>query len=353
MVVTRLWEVTSKGKEALASNTTGIPSSPARPPTIARGDSSTGGGAEEDASSYWNVAINSMQTAATSVSGKVSSLFGTGDGANSNLPQAEDEETPFYSSYNPLSMWAQGAAAAPIITSRLKPIDEYDDDDQEPGLNIQQTPSRISRRSMTSSPWSKTPHADLLWMFRHDKNPYSAVRGRDTQPSAMTAVRSLVALVPTTSNNDYYERSVLRRASSHGLSAHLGDETEVEYSPDTSWSINKRKGVSAEPEAIRASPPPPPTYEIRREKSDYSTATRRSSSKSINGRRSKAVSASETASQLAEGTIRALRDLALDEAVELQTALRFWNDRWERPLLSWLEAGPLGAFWLFCHNSLL
>ncbi|KAL3919142.1 MAG: hypothetical protein SGILL_003901, partial [Bacillariaceae sp.] len=48
----------------------------------------------------------------------------------------------------------------------------------------------------------------------------------------------------------------------------------------------------------------------------------------------------ETASQLAEGTLRAYRDIALDEAVELHASLRYWTNRWERPLLSWFEAGP-------------
>jgi hypothetical protein len=51
-----------------------------------------------------------------------------------------------------------------------------------------------------------------------------------------------------------------------------------------------------------------------------------------------------TASQLAEGTLRALRDLALDEAVALNAALHYWTRRWERPFLGWLEAGPLGEF---------
>lgn len=55
-------------------------------------------------------------------------------------------------------------------------------------------------------------------------------------------------------------------------------------------------------------------------------------------------SPSETASHLAEGTLRAFRDIALDEAVELHEALRYWSYRWERPLLSWLEAGPVCWF---------
>ena len=52
----------------------------------------------------------------------------------------------------------------------------------------------------------------------------------------------------------------------------------------------------------------------------------------------------ETASQLTEGTLRALRDLALDEAVELHLSLRYWSDRWERPIYSWFIAGPFCLF---------
>lgn len=59
--------------------------------------------------------------------------------------------------------------------------------------------------------------------------------------------------------------------------------------------------------------------------------------------------ASETASQLAEGTLRAYRDIALDEAVELHEALRYWSYRWERPFLSWLEAGP--PIWWFSEKG--
>ena len=327
MVVTRLWEVTTKGKDALSSTSPSNTSTSPTRPSVARGDSSTG---VDDEGSYWDSAVNSMQNAATSVSGKVSSLFG----ADTATVHAQDKGS-FYSSYNPFSMWTDGSSvAASITTSRLNVIDEFDDDDQDSGMGGSNVaPFHISRRSMKANPWSNTPHADLLWMFRHDKNPYSAVRGRDTQPYSMTAVRSLVALVPSARTDP----PSLHRTSSEGFNSHLDDETEVEISPDTSWSMNRSTGKATEdPESLRASPPPP--YELRRQRSDYSATTQKSSGRS----RRKTVSASETASQLAEGTIRALRDLALDEAVELQMALRFWNDRWERPLLSWLEAGPLG-----------
>jgi len=52
------------------------------------------------------------------------------------------------------------------------------------------------------------------------------------------------------------------------------------------------------------------------------------------------VSKAVTASRLGEGTIRAMRDLALNEAVELHHALRFWTERLERPILYYLEFGP-------------
>ena len=52
----------------------------------------------------------------------------------------------------------------------------------------------------------------------------------------------------------------------------------------------------------------------------------------------------EMASLLAEGTLRVYRDLALDEATELRSALHHWTIRWERPFLGWLEAGPQAWF---------
>ena len=48
----------------------------------------------------------------------------------------------------------------------------------------------------------------------------------------------------------------------------------------------------------------------------------------------------EMAARLAEGTLRAYRDLVLDEATDLHASLHFWTRRWERPFLGWLEAGP-------------
>uniref|UniRef100_A0A7S3QA01 Uncharacterized protein n=2 Tax=Chaetoceros debilis TaxID=122233 RepID=A0A7S3QA01_9STRA len=57
-------------------------------------------------------------------------------------------------------------------------------------------------------------------------------------------------------------------------------------------------------------------------------------------KRSKRISDEVTASRLGEGTIRAMRDMALDEAIELHDALKFWTERLERPILYYLEFGP-------------
>ncbi len=54
------------------------------------------------------------------------------------------------------------------------------------------------------------------------------------------------------------------------------------------------------------------------------------------------LSNAESASQLAEGTLRSLRDLALEEALELYHSLEHWNHRLEHPLLARLELYPSG-----------
>jgi len=58
-------------------------------------------------------------------------------------------------------------------------------------------------------------------------------------------------------------------------------------------------------------------------------------------KRNRQISKAVTASRLGEGTIRAMRDMALNEALELHHALRFWTERLERPILYYLEGGPM------------
>jgi hypothetical protein len=180
--------------------------------------------------------------------------------------------------------------------------------------------SSILAYSSSSSPWqgntsrNATPHSDLVWMFRNNKNPYNAVRGRETQLSSFTAVRSLVALVSATNFSE----------PSKAYDVSPSTSSMIQTEPDTDTirrnETDERYNVA---ENLSSVPPPPPLDVLQNVPKGISTP-------------------SETASQLAEGTIRALRDIALEEAVELQVALRYWNYRWERPLLSWLEAGPFG-----------
>jgi len=66
---------------------------------------------------------------------------------------------------------------------------------------------------------------------------------------------------------------------------------------------------------------------------------RRNADDDCNGNDHQAMHA-EMAARLAEGTLRAYRDLALDEATELHSLLHHWTVRWERPFLGWIEAGP-------------
>jgi hypothetical protein len=145
------------------------------------------------------------------------------------------------------------------------------------------------------------------------QNPYISVRGgrhyyQPHKPSSMKAVRSLLNVVPvdpvdnTTGTDD--------NASQDAASSEQGDNNSIVS--DNYPSFNK----------------------------DGSSRTTTPSS------------SSETASQLAEGTIRAFRDLCLDEAVELHKALRYWSYRWERPFLSWLEAGPTSTYVILWYSIL-
>jgi hypothetical protein len=321
MVVTRLREVTTKGKEWV---NTSVPSNDNSDNAAATSNTST-------LTSYWEYASNSIQDATASAMGSmVSSFFGT-ERSNA-FPQ--EESSSFY--YQPL--FSQNSAVAPLDTTASAAASSSTDQ----ASSTIPTPSHAARRrsSLSStSPWNKTPHSDLLWMFRNNKNPYNAVRGRDTHPSALTAVRSLVALVPTNREEEISRRYSSGRSLTT-VDEVLHDDDRLAY--DKAWST-KPGGKSA---AGRASA----TDETNAFLAPYALGRPDSliSANSPVSKRARTLSsASETASQLAEGSIRALRDLALDEAVELQAALRFWNNRWERPLLSWLEAGPLGT--MFAH----
>ncbi|GKY95578.1 hypothetical protein MPSEU_000519100 [Mayamaea pseudoterrestris] len=142
---------------------------------------------------------------------------------------------------------------------------------------------------------------ELAIMF---KNPYEHVRGRHSHQSSssVSAIRSLLTLVPQTMSHPQSSYHLVRSTSADGVQAY--------NDMDDSWTATCTPHKDNRINDLPANVHPP------------------------------FVSSAETASQIAEGTVRALRDLALDEAVELHNSLRFWSERWERPLLSWLEAGP-------------
>jgi hypothetical protein len=164
----------------------------------------------------------------------------------------------------------------------------------------------VSPRNSNSS--SMLTSHTLLNLFQ---NPYISVRGgglvQQSRRSSIEAVRSFLSVVPPVSDiNDHTSEA----SSSHTDS--LEGQARSFF-----W----------------------PSYNGDRSRQPY-----HNSSVQVSGPLH--ASPSETASQLAEGTLRAFRDVALDEAVELHEALRYWSYRWERPILSWLEAGPTGMNYL-------
>jgi len=171
--------------------------------------------------------------------------------------------------------------APPVLERRESPEDDMMDDLILPSL----------RKS------------SLAWMRG---NPYNSVRGRHDRPSSMSAVRSFLTVVPSV---DHYVPK---------LEAIPNEESMYYDEPITPSGHSLLEGSWSE--------------------KDFSYR------KGNFYHQRKPVSDAETASQVAEGTIRALRDLALDEAVELHASLRYWSERWERPVLSWLEAGPSGTY---------
>ena len=366
MVVTRLLEVTSKGSEWVNEQSMTSTKSPvACKPTSSTLQPS-------QSLSYWNYATTTLQDMASNTIGSmVSSLYGGGN-CNEipvnyfNMPQSHQPirnessilpTSSFLPSFFNFSLWSHAVSVPSVST--LRPTDRshsiqtdedgngyYEEDDvlyATPRNSLYPSTTTHHRRRSSifafnvtdSSPWlsnnnssgkNATPHSDLVWMFRNNKNPYNAVRGREAQLSSLTAARSLVALVAATTN-------------SNSTAATSNEESE-KFTLDVD---NKPIHVSSL-ESLHDVIPPPPPYEMIHDDSlvsrnrDNIRKLRKSQQNKIG-----VSTPSETASQLAEGTIRALRDLALEEAVELQAALRYWNYRWERPLLSWLEAGPFGT----------
>jgi hypothetical protein len=196
-----------------------------------------------------------------------------------------------------------------------------DADDNGAKVPYDEDENMLSPRSGTPRRSSTTRRASAIHLSSILQNPYNSVRGRHHHPSSMSAVRSLITLVPFDEDDDHDDSDD-------------DEKKDAEFNDDDSrLRMVKEDDVSEQGELPSGL-----------ETSWSDGRDRRQRNPSTQQQRRTTVSSAETASQLAEGTLRALRDMALDEAVELHQALHFWSDRWERPILSWLEAGPAGTY---------
>lgn len=305
MVATKLSEVAGKGYEwysggaappagtsssASASKppTGSHPSTPTRPSTLSSSLPPPGSNPSDTPSSVyspWNYAQDSISRAAeqtyNTVAGAISSVYSPGS--------------------------TKDVVSSPLEAPAIE--------------NFPLTPS--PRKSSTSNASLLT--SPTLLNFFH--NPSVIVRGGritearlySPQPSSMEAVRSLLQIVPSDDNLGG-DSSIASSSCTNENNSIQEDAGSNPNSPEKKFHSWLKSGVSSWlADSTRSSgDPPTPQY-------NFSS------------------SHSETASQLAEGTLRALRDIGLDEAVELHSTLRYWSYRWERPLLSWLEAGPTGT----------
>lgn len=153
------------------------------------------------------------------------------------------------------------------------------------------------------SPHLKLKYAELEGLL---SNPYSNVRGVRNRRSSLSAVRSLLAHV-----------QLSEKLPEKGTAYELTQE-ETLLSPTSEDD---------------------PLISLSR---SHLTESSMSSLPDEASRSTRPVSSSETAQKLAEGSLRALRDLMVMEAIELRSSLQFWTERWERPMLSRIEASPSG-----------
>lgn len=220
--------------------------------------------------------------------------------------------------------------------------------DGDDGGSLISSSRPVRRKSFTLAP------GDLVMMFN---NPYNTVRGRDrnsSKPASISAVRALLALVPVTAPTFEEGRSRGRLPTAEDP-LNAGESTTISDKNDPSFVQMTPLMSNLSPAPGRISPLASPIGDsgVFRQESHGEMPPPLPQQPRLSRDDDLAVSPSETASQIAEGTIRAMRDLLCDEAVELRTSLRFWTERWERPIYSWLEAGPHGTPTL-CHiaNSL-
>ena len=406
MVATRLLEVTNKGTEwargtpsrpertASATAAAGTPAhshhpnassaSASTPPHPLYDTNAQQYPHQEQTSSYWSYATDSLRSAADStystLTGILSSLVysdrNSGNDPNhsstsyfSSIRRSLTAASPTSMENNP-SSGTQGAFAPRTSPTDPMLIRRLESAGSNRSASSRQQYSQHSASASTSR-GGRFHAKDIAWIW---KNPYSSVRGRqqNERPSSVAAVRSLLALVPVEESNaitgdtisDDSEFPPWLEPHSEKQPDDQDDDEEKRENQDchaaSSPTIHHKNVTTRTKDATtklqQQHPDSPSMDESWRDQPLHHDAAyyyHPHHGKSIhqphpNISTRTSVSPPETASQLAEGTIRALRDLALDEAVELQEALRYWNSRWEQPLLSWLEAGPWGESISIC-----
>lgn len=326
MVATKLSEVAGKGWEWYSGapppgadpgsvpstpSSNSMPSSAQRVPAIALAETtassqappsalsvsaSDGSSSSGSATTYWEQAQHSIQQAAENTYSKVAGVVSSVVYQNSSDAKSNIDAT----------------SGNPSLDLELE--DFY----------------TITRKSNTNSVNSILMSPSLL--KRYFQNPSVIVRGgrrsKAHPPSSMEAVRSLLSVVPPE----------LTSPSASSLASPFYEQSSIETQPEHQ-SQPDEGATTWKSFSWLATDTPQTSFD-----SFYSKKSSVTNNMNSTTGFTYSSSASETASQLAEGTLRAMRDIALDEAVELHAALRHWSYRWERPLLSWLEAGPEGKY---------
>jgi hypothetical protein len=275
---------------------------------------------------YWDYATSSMSNAAEATY----SLF-------PNVPSSW--LWPLFGGTTLATTTTVESSSSPTATTITKPssllglwayrLVEKKADAADSISNRRSSMSSFRRLIGSGSSSNSTYNNNMSWMMN---NPYNSIRGRHGgYQQSMYAVRTFLTVAPVEESTDTAreqdENDETLAAVSHAL---MSDALLDTSNRTNSGGDGGGSGDSA----------------YHRVSSTGSLAHLSSKSRSSQQN-------SLTACHVAEGTIRALRDLLLNEAVELNAALRFWSDRWERPLLSFLEAGPIGTFFILQQDMMM
>lgn len=231
----------------------------------------------------------------------------------SSVYNASHEASKFVSSYT--FSFGEEVATTDISSTPIDP------NASTPTRSNNQPRSSLHGRNLSTS--RSTSSMDLKWILGPNNNPYRTITGTSsfTAPAhhfrpnqSVEAVRKLLAVVSI----EEHDESMYDTGADPHISGDIPDSTI-----SMSGGLKKQDG------------------------DEWGSATSLYSNSSCGGESDNqqrisqdSMNKAETASRLAEGTIRALRDIRLSEAIELKQALRYWTERLERPKLYYLECGP-------------